>query len=210
MQDNAIHTSEPIVASVYSQGDQAVIYNGKELLLWNFKTGLAGSAFSDSVPSQENMIGLALYPTNKRVYLIDRAQDRVVSFLPGASAIEKPVVSVQNVGDLSRASGLAIDGNIYIAVNGSINKYNSGKAVDFRPSIPSSLSDTAQLYTETSFKYLYVLDSGNKRIIILNKDGSLVATLASNELSNMKDFTVDEKAKAIYVLKDSSLIKVAF
>src|SRR4029079_1780581 len=79
VQDNVLHTSEPIVASVLTKAPQAVIYNGKELLLWNFQTGLIGGAFADSMPDSDHMKGLVLYPTNNRVYVLDTGASRVMS-----------------------------------------------------------------------------------------------------------------------------------
>lgn len=210
VQDNVLRTSEPIMQSISIGNNQAVIYNGKELLLWNYENGNVGGAFSTNVPSEGNMTGLAFYPTNRRVYTIDKAGDRVVSFLTSATAFSQPVVSIQNVGDLSGASDLAIDGNIYIVIGGGIKKFNSGQPQEFSVNLPSPLSGSAQAYTEPSYQNLYILDSGNKRVLILNKNGDLVATLQSNEFTNMKDFAVDERGKTMYILNDSALLKVSF
>ncbi len=210
VQDNVLHTSEPIVASVLWKAPQAVIYNGKELLLWNFQTGLIGGAFSDSVPDSDHMKALVLYPTNNRVYILDTSASRVMSFAVTDKTINKPTVSLQNVGDLSQASGLAIDGSIYIVNNGTVRKFNAGAEQDFHPALPSPLSGSTKAYAQVNGKYLYLMDSGNKRVIILDKQGALMVTLTSPEMSNMKDFTVDEKAKAIYILNDSNLLQVNF
>lgn len=210
VQDNALRSSEPIMQSINLGNNRAAIYNGKELLLWNYQSGTLGGAFSTDVPAEGNMTGLAYYPTNRRVYTIDKAGDRVVSFLTSDRAFSQPLASIQNVGDLAGASDLAIDGNIYILIGGSINKYNSGQPQDFRPSLPSPLSGAAQAYTESGYQNIYILDSDNKRVLILNKNGELVATLVSPEFTNLKDFAVDERGKAIFILNDSSLLKVSF
>jgi hypothetical protein len=210
VQDNALRTSEPIVYSSFISGDQAIIHNGRELFVWNFRNGTVGSGFTENVPASENLVGFEVYPVNSRVYMIDKAGSRVVSFAIANRAISRPVIAIQNVGDLSQASDLTIDGSIYIAVGGRIDKYLSGAKQEFNPALPGSLSSTAKLYTQTGFQNLYVLDSDNERIIILNKQGGLVATLVSAQFSNMKDFTVDERAKRIYVLNDGALLQVSF
>jgi|GEM_PF-928888 len=209
-QDNVLKSSEPINYSVATKGSNAVIYNGKELFLWNFQTGLFSSHFSENVPTGDSMVGLRIYPTNSRVYTIDKANNRVLSFLAGDKDISKPVVAIANAGDLSQASDLAIDGNIYLINNGTVLKFNSGAKQDFTPSLPSGLASGAKIYTQSDFANLYILDGGNKRIIILNKKGGLVGTLNLPQLSNMKDFTVEEKGKTIFILNNDALMKINF
>ena len=49
----------------------------------------------------------------------------------------------------------------------------------------------------------------DKEVSMINKKGDLVNTIKSESFSKLKDFTVDEKTKTIYVLNDSSLLKLA-
>ncbi len=209
IQDNVLKSSEPITNSIFWKGTQAVIYNGKELLLWNFDSGVIGGAFSDSVPDQSSGIGLKVYPTNNRVYLIDKSKNQVVSFAVTDKEIGKPSVSIKDASELATASDLAIDGNIYIAAGGTILKYNSGAKQDFTPKV-TSISGNSKLYTQVDYKNLYVLDIGNKRIIILDKNGGLVKSLTSDQFNDMKDFYVDEKTSTIYILNNTNLLQVKY
>ncbi len=108
---------------------------------------------------------------------------------------------------IKNASDLAIDGNIYIATNGTILKFNSGSKQDFTPAV-SGLSSTTKLYTEVNYQRLYILDSGNKKLIILNKDGSLYKNISSDKFNDPKDFAVDEKNSTVYILNGAQLLKV--
>ncbi len=209
IEDGALKTSEPINRSVFLKGNQAVIYNGSELLLWNFVTGVIGGAFSDQVPTQGSSVGLKLYPVNNRVYIIDTAQGRVMSFTASDRDFSKPTVSIAPSDELRTASDLAIDGNIYIATGGTILKYNSGARQEFTPAI-TGLSGSTKLFTQVDYNYLYVLDIGNKRIIVLNKDGSMVSTLTSKDFDNLKDFSVDESSRSIFLLNGNSLLKIKY
>ena len=74
--------------------------------------------------------------------------------------------------------------------------------------LPTPLSATGKIYTEKDFNYLYILDSGNNRILIFDKSGNLVNTLMSDSFTGLKDFQVDEKNKIIYALNDGSLLKI--
>ncbi len=207
VQDNNLRTSEPIMQAAYSTGNQAVIYNGSELLLWNFQSGVIGGAFSTDVPSQENIAGLTYY--NNRVYLLDKANNRVMRYNASTTAFSAPTASISNVSEIANASDMAIDGNIYIAAGGTILKYNSGARVDFNLGA-SGLGEKTRIYANSDTTNLYVLDPEGKRILILSKTGSLIQTLTSSQFNSLKDFAVDETAKTIYVLNNNQLLKVSF
>lgn len=209
IQDNVLKTSEQIVRSVFWKNNISVIYNGSELRQWNAQTGVIGAAFTDQVPKISDAVGMRLYPTNNRVYIIDKANKQIVSFQITDSTFTKPTTSLKGTDELANASDLAIDGNIYIAANGSILKYNSGAKQDFSTSL-TNLSGNTKLYTETSYANLYVMDPDSKKVSILNKNGTLVKTLTSDSFNDMRDFYVDEKGKAIYILNGSSLLRVKF
>ncbi len=209
VQDNTLHSSEPIAKSAFFKGNQALIYNGNELLLWNFQNGLMSKGFNTNVPSRDHIAGFKIYPTNSRAYLIDKSTKQIISFALTDKDITKPVISV-NANELANASDLAIDGGIYVTTNGTILKYLSGAAVPFTPALPSKLSDSAKIYTQADFKNIYVLDPGNKRIIILDKKGALVSNLNNSQFSTAKDFSIDEKSKTIYLLADGQLLKTGF
>jgi hypothetical protein len=207
VQDNALRTSEPIMQSSFASGNQAVIYNGSELLLWNFSTGVIGGAFSTDVPKTENTVGLTFY--NNRAYLVDKAGKRLMRYTVSSTAFSQPTVSIPETPEFASASDIAIDGNIYIATGGTILKYNSGAKQTYNAGI-SNLSEKTKLYTENGFANLYVLDPAGQRIVVLNKDGAVVQSLTSNQFNDLKDFTVDEKGKTIYVLNNNQLLKVSF
>ena len=104
---------------------------------------------------------------------------------------------------------MAIDGSIYFVSNGTIFKYNSGAKQDFNLGV-SALSDNTKIYTENGMTNLYVLDPGNRRILILDKTGSVIQTLTSGQFNDLKDFSVDEKNKSIFVLNNNQLLRVNF
>lgn len=205
--DNSLKTSEPITLSSFNKGNQSVIFNGSELLLWNFSTGVIGGAFSDSVPNKDNARGLTVY--NGKAYILDRGGKKVMKYSVSDTAISAPTASISSVDEIANASDMTIDGNIYIAASGTILKYNSGAKAEFTLG-SSALSDNTKLYTENGFTDLYVLDPGNKRILILSKTGAVVQTLTSSQFNDLKDFYVDEKNKIIYVLNNNQLLKVSF
>ena len=205
--DSAIKTSEPITMSGYNKGDQSVIYNGSELLLWNTKTGIIGSGFSNRVPAKDDAIGLTVY--NGKAYFVDKSTRKVMKYSIGDSTVSTPSTSLENISEIANASDMAIDGNIYIAAAGTILKYNAGAKQEFNIGV-SNLPDNTKIYTENGFVNLYVLDPAGKRILVLTKDGAVAQTLTSSQFNDLKDFYVDEKSKEIFVLNNNQLLKVGF
>lgn len=205
--DNTLKTSEPITLSSFNKGEDTVIFNGSELLIWDTKTGVIGGAISDSVPSKNNARGLTVY--NGKAYIIDRSSKKVMKYSVSDSAITTPTASLSDISELSSASDMAIDGSIYFVSSGTIFKYNSGAKQDFNLGV-SALSDNTKIYTENGMTNLYVLDPGNRRILILDKTGAVVQTLTSGQFNDLKDFYVDEKNKSIFVLNNNQLLKVSF
>lgn len=211
VQDNFYKSSESIVAASAIRDSLAAVYNGSELFSWDPTTGILSSPFSTSVPSRDNFGGMKVYPVNSKVYVVDKSSRKITSFAVAPQGISNPTVSVES-DQLERAVDLAIDGNIFIALSdGNILKFQSGKQQDFKLMMASPLSPNVKLYTQNDFTYLYVLDRANNQIIALRKNGeeagTVAATFVSDQFNNLKDFTVDEKGKTMYVLNGNDLVK---
>lgn len=206
--DNVLKSSEPIHDSIAINNNLAVIYNGSELFVWDVAGDIVTGRFSDGVPSDSGFGGIKTYTTNNRVYLIDKNAGEVKSFPTTNRSFGSPSVSIKD-DSVKNASDLAIDGNIYLATGGTIVKFNSGAKQEFSPAV-SDLSSSTKLYTQNDYQNIYILDSGNKKIIIINKQGSLVKNLTSDRFTEPKDFAVDEANKTIYILNGSELLKTTF
>ncbi len=210
VQDGALLSSETITRAVPLGAQTAVVYNGQALMVWDYQKHQFSAPFTLSVPQQNDSVGLALYPVNNRVYMVNKATRQVVSYLAGSS-LSKPVVSVANAQDASNAIDLAVDGSIYVLSSSGVAKYQSGKPADFQlPFMYTPFSGKGRIATAKDYKNIYILDAGNNRIIIVDKKGTLVQTLVSKDFTKLKDFTVDEANKTMYILNDSSLLKVSY
>jgi hypothetical protein len=192
-------------------GNSAVVYTGKSLLVWDYKLGNTGEAFSISVPGFEDAAGLAYYPTNRRVYMVNKKTKQIINYSVGASEVSKPVVSLKDQAELETAQDLALDGSVYILYKDGVSKYLAGKPAEYNmPFLFQSFSGQGRLETRPDFENVYILDKGNKRVIITDKKGNLIKTLVSGTFTKPEDFSVDEKNRVIYLLDDSQLLKFGF
>lgn len=210
VEDNAIIVNQTILASAFYKGNQAVIYNGERLFLWNFGNSTTGSGIETQVPKQNSFGGFDLYLVNNRAYVVNKETKQVINYTVTDREITKPTVSFSNDG-LSNAMDIAVDGNIYILTKDTILKFQAGKALPFNfPPLVQGFGGRGRLFTDNNTVNLYLLDSENNRILVMNKNGQLIQSIYSNQFTNPKDFIVDEKNKLILVLNDTSLLKLNF
>lgn len=208
IEEGVLKSADNILDEVYLGNNQAAIFNGSALRLWDYTSGNLTAPFTQNVPAQSGFAGLAFYPANSRVYTINAKTGQIISFAVFADNFTKPVISVSN-DSLKNAQDLAIDGAIYALTNNGVVKFQSGKPAAFSmPTLITKLSGKGKIYTEKGWQNLYILDAGNNRVVILDKKGNLVATLQSKQFTKLIDFSVDEKNKVMYVLNDSSLLRV--
>lgn len=208
IKDGILKSGGTITNSVYITKTLAAVYAGGGLLIWNYASGQSGAVLAASVPAQQDEAGLAYYPTNNRVYLIDKKNGQIVNFLAGEKGLSKPAMSLKDPS-LAKARDLAIDGSIYVLSENGILKFQSGRPAAFSTaSLNKPLSGSGKIYTDKDSKYIFVLDSGRDRIVIFDKKGNVQSTLVSDQLKNLKDFQIDEKNKIIYALSGSTLLKV--
>lgn len=210
-QDGVFISKETIDTSVYTTGNLAAIYNNGQFFVWDFQKGTVGAAFSVNVPKVDEIAGLAFYPTNSRIYTVNKQTKQILTFLVSENSIGRPVVWSQSLNDLSNAVDVAIDGSVYVLNTNGINKYHAGQPAEFEfPKTFTPFSGQGKLYTNKDFRNLYLLDTAANRIYILAKNGQLVSTITSKQFTHLTDFQVDEKNKMMYLLNNSSLLKISF
>ncbi len=209
IQDSVLKSEAAIQSCAYLSGTLAGIYDGGKLYAWDFSAGQVSSGFINNVPAQEDFGGMAAYATNSRIYVADKKNGQIVNFALAKSGLSKPIVAVKEPS-INQAIDISIDGSIYVLTPNGIIKFQNGKLADFSlPFMPAPFGGKGKIYTQKDFENIYLLDSVNKRILALNKAGSLVYTLQPKEFTDLKDLEVDEKNKVMYVLNDGSLLKIS-
>lgn len=210
-EDNKVRVNDTLIASAGVRDNLAAIHNGTSLALWDPTIGRVDRFESANVPAGGSIMSMVYYQPNSRLYVFDKSNGNITSFPISDRGFASPILSVQGVANPASATDFAIDGSIYIYVNGEIVKYTSGRPDEFnQPTLSKPLGSDGRLYTQNGWNGLYVLDIENNRILILNKTGELVQSLESPDFSNLKDFVVDEPSKTIYVLNEATLFKITF
>jgi len=157
----------------------------------------------------ESIGGLANYNTN--LYVLDKENNQIIKFVnSGSEYSDSNYLSESAKSDFSDAVSIAIDNNIYVLFkNGSVSKYFRGSKQDFSlKGLDKQMSSPTKIYANPDFDNIYILDNGNSRILVFDKEGNFKAQYQTNVLKNAKDFEVLEKDKKIFVLSAGKIYQV--
>ncbi|PIS42595.1 MAG: hypothetical protein COT24_02620 [Candidatus Kerfeldbacteria bacterium CG08_land_8_20_14_0_20_40_16] len=147
-----------------------------------------------------------------RIYTLDTKNNQIFRHEKAGAGYGEGSAWITEEGlDITNATALAIDGSIYLTKNnGEVWKlFGGSKDAAFKVStIDPAFSNPTQIITTPELENLYVLDPNNKRVVVLNKDGSLVNQYFSDSFDNLIDFSVSEANKAIYLLNEVEVYKV--
>jgi hypothetical protein len=90
-----------------------------------------------------------------------------------------------------------------------VNKYTRGTKDDFSFSgLDKDLSSPTRIFTGEDFDNLYILDNGNSRVIVVDKDGKFVKSYSANIIKSAKDIDVSETDKRILLLSGGKIFKI--
>ncbi|MBU4016594.1 hypothetical protein KJ980_04185 [Patescibacteria group bacterium] len=112
--------------------------------------------------------------------------------------------------DLSKAQDLSIDGSIWILMqDGKILKFTRGESENFTiTGLNKPLKNPSKIFTDRNTDSLYILDNGNGRILILDKNGQYQNQYNADILQNAKDFEIIEKDQKALILTEDKIWEI--
>ena len=151
----------------------------------------------------------ALATFGGNIYLLDTQKSRIwkyVSTDTGFSELRE-YLNPDTFPDLSRVTGMAIDGSIWLGTtDGNILKFTQGRPDTFTPKgIDPPLGSRLVVYTSDDADNLYVLDSQKHRVVILDKTGTYLAQYTYPSNASPTALAVFEKQKKILLLSGGKL-----
>jgi hypothetical protein len=111
----------------------------------------------------------------------------------------------------SKAKSIAVDGFVWILTDkNTIEKYYKGNLEkSFSLDIFPFSSNFEKIKTRSEIPYLYISEPKNKRIIVIDKDGKIVKQFYSEKFDNIKDFTISDNGRTIWLLNGSNIYSVS-
>lgn len=151
--------------------------------------------------------GLGVYLGN--IYVLDK-KNGIQKFVGGEAANKASYFASGVSPDLTKAISMTIDASIWLLMqDGSVLKFTRGKADNFTISgLDKAFARPLRISTSVDFDKVYVLDNGNSRIVILNKDGLYQSQYQAKILKDAKDFEVLETSKKIYILSQGKIWEI--
>ena len=114
---------------------------------------------------------------------------------------------------LQGAVSIAIDGNIYVLrSDGSLLKFYTGEQVTFEiKGLDKGFLNPTKVVKDVDLVNIYVADSGNNRVVILDEAGNLVKQFIANgdAWNNIRSIGVSRDESMLFVLSGSKVYEVA-
>ncbi|MBU2575626.1 hypothetical protein KKF64_00825 [Patescibacteria group bacterium] len=157
-------------------------------------------------PSKAN----AFASYGKNLYTFDADKNQIIRYRRAGNGFTSAQNWLNQEYELSTISDIAVDGFIYlIDTQGNIHTFLNGK---FRSRIPWPAGETPKnnikLYTNENIDTFYVLDSGNKKIVRITKNGELIEQLVAQEFNKAFDLLVDKDENNLYVLASDKIYQI--
>lgn len=155
-----------------------------------------------------NYFGTTLYlldPSNNQIwrYRYQTQSNNYISIAP-YFAQAKP--------DISKASAMAIDGSIYLLVDGQVQKFISGASASIAfgalPAPSASLGKIQDIFASNATSGLYLLDAANKRVVVFDKTGQYRSQYIIDNIDNPEKIWVDEGAKIMLVKTGTKVYRI--
>lgn len=147
-----------------------------------------------------------LYSLDTKNNLITKHKESSTGFARGSPWLKENFTAAD-------ITGWTIDGSIYAAKpNGAIYKFDSGQLQNFSlATLDPQLNSAVKIFSSPDSQNIFILDTGQKRIIIWNKKTQkLMAQYTAEEFFDLKDFSIDEKNKTIYLLNGMKIQNIKY
>lgn len=152
------------------------------------------------------------YSYKQNLYFVDKGAGKITKYphFGGISWDEPQMWLPPESKKPSDEVSMAFDKNAWLLnSDGTIDKYYLGKVEKtYEASYYPPPKDAQKIWTSADLPYLYILDSAEKRIIILDKNGELVKQIKSDNFSQLLDFEVSPDGKTLWLLDGLKLYQL--
>jgi hypothetical protein len=154
-----------------------------------------------------SVAGIAAFDDN--LYVLDPEANQVHRYLPAAEGYDsEPEVLLAGQIELETAIGLAVDGDIYIALStGAVRRFQDGADAGFSlGGIDVPVEAANDIEAVPSAEELYIADSAAKRVVVAGRDGAFRRQLVSSAFTDLRAIAIDAAASQLYVVIGDELL----
>lgn len=145
-------------------------------------------------------------------YLLDETNNQIWKYIAVAKgyADKRSYLQSDAKVNFSGAKRMQIDSSVWVLKeDGTIFKYTQGEPDFFSFSgLDQPLKNPRSFFISDQTDNLYVLDSGNQRLMVLDKRGVYKLQYRSDQFGSFQDLVVDEKGKKVYLLEEGKIYQM--
>jgi len=156
-----------------------------------------------TLPSQTNIGGIGTYLTY--LYVLDKTSNQIYRFPRADGGFGAPVSWLKDTTIFSRVPHMTISENVFVTQENTLSLFLRGRFVKNCELGTLPLSPTS-LFTKPDFRFVYALDAENKRVLIWDQSGALLAQYFSEQFASGTSIMADEDSKTIFLTTDTSLL----
>ncbi|MDO8619552.1 MAG: hypothetical protein Q7R49_06470 [Candidatus Daviesbacteria bacterium] len=143
------------------------------------------------------------------VYLLDKTGNKIWKYVATSDGFsdKKEYLNSGVKGDFADSKRMQIESSIYVLKgNGQILRYTRGNIDTFSLSgLDKPLNNPKSIFTSSDVDNVYILDSGNGRVVVVDKKGAYKAQYQGDKFAVASDLVVSEKNKKLYLIDGSKI-----
>lgn len=196
--DGVVGSINGEVAFIYSK-DKGIV----KIDLQNQKASIAAK-LDDEWGEIADIYGFA-----GNVYLLDSQKGQIWKYLPIQDGYSDKRSYLNNdvKADFNFSIRMQIESSVYILKQGGeMLRFTKG-APDFFSygGLDKNIKDPKSFFVSSDTENLYVLDSGNSRLVVLTKVGMYKDQYEGDKFASASDLVVDEEGKKVYLLEGNKI-----
>ncbi len=190
-------------ASVMDDLQTIFLYTSEKTLISFTPTNSKFASNILNISPQANVKDIGTYLTY--LYILDETSHQLYRFPRANGGFGTATPWIKESFSVSQTPHIAISDTIFISQENNVSLFFRGHFVKNCELGELPLSITS-LFTKPDFHFVYALDTENKRILIWDQSGSLIAQYFSEEFASAKEIVVNEAQKTLFATTDTSLL----
>jgi hypothetical protein len=182
----------------FEVGKTLLFYNGTGLSQYDFTTNEL-STVAININSKAVIDDLFFY--GQKLYLVDSKNNQIYKYAKQTkNSFGTSTDWLTGEVEFDEAVSMAIDSNIWVMQkDGKLLKFYKGEKQDFQlDTIDPVLSAPTKIYTALELDKIFILEPANKRLVIFNKQGKLLAQYMSEKFDKLSDFVIAKDDKGVF------------
>lgn len=212
---NIVELNQAKETKIYQTEDKFNLANVNENSLLFFSkpnklTVLSNGSIRETVSLQlpypdSNFSQLSSFQSN--LYFWDKNNQKIIKYSKSGNQWISPRSWLSQEFDLE---SLAVDGSVWVLTEANkIKKYYGGELQKtLNLNIFPEPKYFSKIFASAKLPYIYLLDPGQKRLVVINKNGEIISQYQSEKFDNLLDFSLTEDGRTLFILNGLKVFKI--